>query len=333
MNRNTRILLFIFAALLICTAAWYFLRDETPMSTLASSETDFAVEQAADVHAIFLSHRDGRNIYLQRKNNSWVVNKTHQARTDMIKNILRVITKIDVRHPVSKSNKARIMGDLASNAIKVIVYGKNDKTPLRVYYIGDSDPEGQGTYTLMEGSKQPYVTHLQTWEGVLRASLVLDELAWRDRSLYRQAQGSIQKLSIEYPRQRNQSFVIEQKSNGEYTVAPLHPTTTPKAQAPDQSIIKQYLSNYTSLQGEVYRNNIPQRDSIIQAIPFATISLTSDGVTNTTDYFNIDESSGLSTAKGRYYTWPNRGKDLLVAQHFVIGKIFIAYNGFFPEQD
>ncbi len=331
MNRSTRILLLVFLALLVCTAAWYFLRGDSSMNTLASSDTDFAVEQASEIKAVFLSHRDGRNIYLQRNDKSWTVNRKHTARIDMVQNVLRVATKIDVRHPVAKSNIDRVMSDLATNAIKVMVYGDDDKTPLRVYYIGDSDPEAQGTFTLMEGSKQPYVTHIQSWEGVLRPSLVLDAEAWRDRTLYAYPEGSIQELSIEYPKYRSQSFKVKQTSKGEYSVEPLHPTTTPKAQVPNQSIIKEYLSNYTKLSGEVFRNDIPQRDSLVQTIPFATITVTSDGITNTTDYFSMDESSGLSRTKGRYYTWPNRGSDLLVAQHFVIGKIFIAYNGFFPD--
>jgi hypothetical protein len=102
-----------------------------------------------------------------------------------------------------------------------------------------------------------------------------------------------------------------------------------------------YLSSFTFLNVEMYDNDNPKRDSITASTPFASVTVTAkNGETKpmTVYYMPLNRRSKaqfdaqgnyLPHDQDKYYAVINGGKDFVVIQHFVFGKLFRSYHEFF----
>ena len=79
---------------------------------------------------------------------------------------------------------ADVVKDMATEGIKVEIYAKNGKA-LRTFYVGGSTSDDRGTFMMMENSNEPYVMHIQGFQGMLRPRFHTDEQDWRDRFVFK----------------------------------------------------------------------------------------------------------------------------------------------------
>ena len=136
--------------------------------------------------------------------------------------------------------------DLAAHGIKVELYDRNNEK-LKAYYVGGMTSNERGTYMIMEEAEQPYVMHIPSWEGGLRVRYWLSDMDWEDRTIFGYKPEEINSVSVEYPRQKNKSFKLEQKG-GEYLVEPYYEITPRINQSPVKGVAEAYLIGFKSQQ-------------------------------------------------------------------------------------
>ncbi|MEM8909456.1 MAG: DUF4340 domain-containing protein, partial [Bacteroidota bacterium] len=231
---------------------------------------------------------------------------------------------------------------IATVGIKVEIYGKEEEK-LKSFYVGGVTSNGTGTYMIMEDSEEPIVMHIPFWEGSLRGRYWELPDAWKDRSIFRHPLEEIQSVSVEYPRQKNRSFVIEKEAE-DYTVRPFYDVTPRQTGRILPGSPERYLSGFKSLIAEGFKNESPRRDSVSQLIPFSIVTLTdTNGEVTSARFFPQNVIEMENTPKSstpvpleamnrgvieRYFADCSSGNFMLVQQR-VFGKIFWEYSAFF----
>lgn len=318
--------------------AWYLSDSGNKSSTYDISDRQFAVE-AEDVHRIFLADRRGETVILERDGeDQWIYNKEYRARPDAMRNLLDAIERIELKYIPSQAAAENAVSAFVSHGIKVELYNKQ-KEKLKVYYVGGMTNDELGTYMMMEGSDNPYVMHIPTWQGGLRAKYFMYGDDWRDKTIFANEVEEIQTVSVEYPNKKNKSFKIERAGN-DFEVSPIFANTTKKSNEVIQGKVEAYLINYKSVIAEAYQNRHPDRDSISSLIPFCKINLKTNKGKETNVVFHpiftldgdgqpfADSEVVTGTPVERYHTIVN-DQDFMLVQQRVFGELFWAYDSFF----
>ena len=321
--------------LLIAGITYWYTTQNSGKTTVNKTDRNFAVADIASIHKIFIADRNGQTATLERKENHWQYNEQWKANPNAISNLLHTIQKVQLKYIPAHAAVGPIVKDLATNSIKVELYDQSDKN-LKTYYVGGVTNDELGTYMIMEGSNNPYVTYLPGFEGSLRIRYLLKEWEWRDKTIFEEPLEAIQSVAIEYPKQKNNSFQLVKQEKG-FELTPLFGTTTNQGQ-PTKGKVEQFLRGFDKLIAEAFENGHTKRDSITRQLPFCILTLQrTDGQQKEVRFHPIlkrDNLGGLMQRKDgrllidRYYAnWNNR--DLMLIQELVFGKVLWGYESFF----
>jgi hypothetical protein len=297
------------------------------------AERDFRVAQPESIGKVFLVHRDGEQVLLERKGKQWTYNGEWTARPDAIQNLLDALSRLQVLYKPAAAAVPNMVRSLATEGIKVEIYDRRGKL-LKAYYVGGGTVDERGVFVIREGFEQPYVAHLDAWEGNPRFRYNLKGEDWRDRSIFKMDADRIMEVGIEYPAQRNQSFRLS-KTQGGFEIRPFFPVT-PRIQAPVRpGAVEQFLAGFESIVAEDFRNTFPARDSILQTLPFAVITVKIDKEKEESArlYPIFQEPTSPGGQDGpveRYFVSTSSG-DFMLAQHRVLKKILWGYPFFFND--
>ena len=115
------------------------------------------------------------------------------------------------------------------------------------------------------------------------------------------------------------------------------------ANQPKQSYIQQYLSFYTSISIEAFKNDDKAKDTVLNQKPYAIVRLkTTDGksqeaevyyapITDATRVLFDEYSRPMIYDVEYYYIQYNNRKDFAIVQYYVWGKILKGYQDFFSK--
>jgi hypothetical protein len=125
MNRT---LILLIALVVLGAGAYYLLSEEQqgPVSSMVGADREFSVPRE-EVYKIFLADRNGNRTTLTRGSSGWIFNEKYPVRPDAIENLLTAVDKIRMRFKPTEAAVTNMVEDLASNGIKVEVYGKENQ--------------------------------------------------------------------------------------------------------------------------------------------------------------------------------------------------------------
>jgi len=315
---------------------WYLNSGKTEKSTVLGWDRQFKVEDASQIHKIFIAKRTGETTTLERRGDGWVYDGKYPVRPDAIENLLEAITTVRIKYLPPKAAYEHIISDLATRGIKVEIYDRNGRN-LKTYYVGGTTPDERGTYMIMEGAEQPYVVELPLLEGQFRVRYELTGDAWRDRTIFAEKPEAIAEVAIEYPKQRNKSFRLRRNGKN-FEVEPFYPST-PRLELPYQpGSGEAFLRGFRQIIGEGYENDYAKQDSVLQTVPFANIYLkTIDGHEKQVSVYPFPSLDAWGNLKSnvieRMYADVRRDtlRDFMLVQYRVFEKIFWGYDHFFKK--
>lgn len=335
MNK-TLIYLIVFLVLGGATVWMVMESKEDEKTSLLGEDRKFAVKDAETIHKIFIADRFENNTTLERKGDHWIYNGKYKARPNAIENLLDAITRVQIKYQPPSQAVKHMISSLATEGIKVEIFGENDKL-LKTYYVGGSTSDERGTFMMMENADQPYVANIPNWSGNIRFRYNLTGDDWRDNVVFEAKPEEIASLSIEYPKQRNKSFKVEQ-ANGAFEVTPYYDITPKSTTEVLPGKIDQFLMNFDKVASRGFDNRNPEKDALSGTIPFCTIALKkTDGSSNVLDLFPIlpdqqfDEKSGEPLPLGdveNYYGFLNED-DFVVVSNKIIKEVLWAYEYFY----
>ena len=338
---RTVVLLLLFL-LLGGGAFWYLSQGEEEKTSLVGADREFSVD-IEQVHKIFIADRAGEKTTLERKDDYWLYNGKYEARPSVMRPLLEAIEKVRVKYKPPTAAVKHMVNTLATQGIKVELYDARGEL-MKAYYIGGSTADERGTFMILEGAEQPYVVEIPAWEGNLSVRFKRKGDEWRKKLLFEEKVENIRSVAIEYPKQRNNSFVFEQTEDGVYDVRPFY-DVTPKIPNPMKAGIGEaYLVNFEKVSAEAFRNNLPEKDSVRQLVPFSIITLaTVDGDTSIVKLYPIvpetvvtqDLKSGdyiINSGDIERYFVDFNGEDFMMAQNRVLKEILWGYRSFFEDR-
>jgi hypothetical protein len=330
--KKNYLLLVIFLVLGAGTA-WYLLGKKKGEASTLGWDRKFKVENAADIHKIFIAQRTGETTTLERQGDHWVYNGKWKARPGAMESLLQAITQVQLKFVPAQAAIDGMVRELGARGIKVEIFDKKGEK-IKAYYVGGVLGDARGTVMIMEGSEQPYVVELPLMEGQIRTRYDMTGDDWRDRALFSYKPEEITTVSIEYPMQRSKSFRLE-RDGKDFKVEPFYPATPRIARPVDKSAVEAFLVGFESLIAENYDNQYGKKDSIRQFVPFSIVTVKDarDSVKSAVFYQLIKHDAygqKLTDIVERYFTEVNNG-DWMITQHRVFSKIFWAYEGFFKS--
>ena len=332
-KKNNSTLLLVLAFILIGTSAWYFTKaDKTKTKTELIKEGMAFSTKTSEIHKIFIAPRDGETTTFVRNEDHWIVNDNGKANPNIMKNLLSTLGRTQVKFIPTQASVKQAVKEMASIGIKVELYDEQG-SKIKAFYVGGSTNDELGTYMIMEGSNQPYVTYIPDMQGSLRWRFTPTGDVWRDKTIFQESPEQISAISIEYPSQKSQSFKLERKENG-FSVEPFYENQLKKGDELNSTTVNSFLTGYRRILAEGFENTNSKRDSILHTEPFSIINLkTTAGVEKTVKFYPKDVDAkdnitGQPLLVHRYYVDVDN-KDFLLAQQRVIGKLFWGYNQFF----
>jgi hypothetical protein len=339
MNR-TLLLLLVFV--LLSGVAYLIFRTGTegPAKGGDAWERQFAVEEVDRIHKIFLADRRGNKTLLERQSDHWTVNGDHKARPAAVEGLLDAVRRIELKFIPPQAAIQNMIESLAADGIKVELYDRQDEL-IKSYYVGGATADERGTYMIMEDSDNPYVVHIPSWEGNVRFRYNLVGDDWRDRTIFGEDPRQIASVSVEYPKQRGESFRL-QRTGGGFSVEPFYELTPAIERAMRPGAAEGYLVGYERVIATDFRNALEQKDSIYRQVPFSIIRLEKqDGSRKEVrvwpiynEYYAQDPKTGKRSFRRemeRYFVDLN-GEDLFLIQKHLIDQLFWSYSSFFQPQ-
>jgi hypothetical protein len=336
-NRTAAIIVIILGSF----SFWFIVNNHK--GTIKETLRDFAVADTASVNKIFLADKEGKSVTLERKPSGvWFVNGQYPARTDAIQSLLYTIKKIDIKEPVGKASQDNVIKRLAAKAVRCEIY-QNDKLT-KAYYVGTETQDQTGTYMIlmdpetMQPSAKAFITYIPGFEGYLTTRYFTEEMGWRDRTVYQYNPNDIKSVRVEVPANPEFGYELLIKGNNDYQVTML--SNKQHVGNLDSMAVKQYLSYFQQLNFESFEVEINQKqiDSVLKSQPVNILTVTDvTGKTNKLTFFaRKPKKEGKVDEKGNVIIYDlermdalmNNGKDFVMVQYYVFGKVMPPANYF-----
>lgn len=303
------------------------------------SNLDFAVDQIEEVSKIFITDRSGKEpILLERTSGTtWLLNGAYTPRRSAVDLVLDMVANLQVRNRPTQEAMPTIIESLAADGITVEVYGEKDRL-LRKYVIGGVTKDNDANFVIMEGSNEPFVCNIRHFVGNIRGRLEkpgFDD--WRDLAIFDLEPDRISSVSVEYPKQRDKSFIIRRESRSSFSVAPYYDLTfKPEVSATNQSVAEAWLEYFDRIPGEAFLNDFQYKDRIQKMIPFAVVTVTTDSgkmrearFFPVMEYDPIDDEFYLIENEAFYRYWVSFDNgDFMLVQMPQVKEIFRSYSTF-----
>lgn len=329
MKRNGIILI----AVLILTAVTVYLVMNSGKGSVDRELRDFAFADTASVDKIFLADKTGKQVTLVRnENNTWTLNDEYVARPDAVNNLLRVVNRVSVREPVGQKARESVIKNLITGSVKCELYVDGEMK--RLFYVGSETSDMLGTYMLLadpetgENSSEPFIMEIKGQNGFLTPYFSPDYREWRDKSVFQYYVPDIRSVKVEHAGEPGNSFIATQSPNMQYGLQ----STTGQPLPFDTTQVRQYLSYFIRLGFLEFANDFAKKDSVLASNPAHIITVQdAAGKKNVMKFYHkagsgvLDQDS-LNPNAPRYdvdnmYASVNNGKDFVIVQYFVFGKL------------
>lgn len=264
MRRETIVLVAIF----LCLGIGFFLL-QFKNEPLVDPDRTFHIEDKQRVYEVFITHRDGEQVKLSKKNGFWLLNDAFKANPNIIENLLDAIARIQIKYVPPQAAVPAIINDLAKNGIRVEIFDRNHKK-IMAYYVGGSTVDERGTHIIRENSDLPFVGELAGWEGNLRFRFRMKGNEWRDKTIFQYKVRDLESVQLTYPKQQLASFYLSQR-NGSFQLKSA--SSLRKSMKISTSSGIAYLNGFEKLGAEAFETNNPYRDSIEKSLPFVTVNI------------------------------------------------------------
>ncbi|MBI3509143.1 MAG: DUF4340 domain-containing protein [Bacteroidetes bacterium] len=341
MKRNV----FALVVVIILGSFTFWMVMQRDRSSMKKELRDFSFEDTAHVTKIFLADKALNQVTLTKETMpggkiKWMVDGKYVARPDAITQLLRTIHNLSVKEPVGLKARENIIKQLATGATKCAIYVGDDL--VKQYYIGGATPDETGTYMLncdvsdpddILNSTEPFVIEVKGWEGYLSPYYFTKEAEWRDRTIFQYYAPDIRSIKVEHAGHPETSFIVSQGADGKsYNVTSLDG----KKIYFDTIPVRQYISYFGKINFENFETTLkPEHKDSIMHSPWAQRITVTDasGKPNEVlmfmkknDGFMPDDTTAAAPPPfdpDHMYGIVNNGKDFVILNYFVFGKLLI----------
>ena len=336
MNRKT--LLTIIISISIVIFAVYSLMNKKS----GTISNDFLLYDTSQVVEIFMVDKQNNSIKLSKKNNIWLLNDNEPAIGPNVDILLRTLTLIEIKAPVSKSARNSYISSMATNSTKVEIYENaplftifgaelfNKKRKTKVFYVGRPTPNYKGTVMKMADSDDLYITYIPGFNGYLTERFSANYADWINHNVFKLPIKSINTVKVEFGQEPSQSYVIKSIGNRSFNLISLY--NNQKVPSYDTTRVLELLASFRNVNFETLLDDMKKTtiDSLNSLTPYITLSVTNIAQqTITTKLYRRNNFSNKPDFKGtiyeydvdRMYAFIDGFKHPVTVQYFVFDNI------------
>lgn len=318
----------------------YFVIFKNPNSTFGVNDNEFAYEDTAAIHKIFISDVNGTHLTYIRNASNWTMQENGlPVRRDVIDIMLRTIKNFSVRYPVAQSALESSIKDIASNNKKVELYNEAGKK-VRSFFIGPPSPDGKGNYMLVEKAQKPYVVWNTGFVGSLETRFSADINEVRSRLMLAIPFPSLAEIRVQYSDPTAASFSINVQKPDSFLITNLNTHQTLPVRLINKEKVFEYIDFLKAVYCEAIISNEDEKLKAVSTTPFCVISirLRNGGEQQMKCYFKeiTKRSKSQSDAHGtprpydldRFYGTLNGSNEVYLLQDYHFGKLLQTFDYF-----
>ena len=317
--RNISLTVLLAAVLIIVI----LLRTRTPFGR---ENTAFASIPQNEITRIEFS-QTGEKLLLEKKGNTWMVNRKNEARRSGIAFMERILTEIKIKSPVSADLFENEIVKKNVNPLKVRVF-ENNKL-LSSFLVFKTGSNLYGNIMKISEKSKPFIVHVPGFEGDIGSGFTINELFWLPYTIFNLLPSEISSVTYDDLSDPASSFVITGRNN----VFSLSEATA-NLTGWDSSRLKRYVSYFAFIPFESWALDLPEEKSekIRSGSPVCRISVVkSDGSEIVlTLWEKMNEETG---EKDSDRLWGKTGEreELFIVRYFDIDPLLKKRSYFFTE--
>jgi len=316
--------------LLICLGGFYFYTKNKPSddTSIRIEDREFVVSDRKLIDIVTIKRPGYPQIHLSKSKDGWMLNERRKASSHVMKNILSVLTQLEIDYIPPRATLPSIMDGINKLGIEVTSYDKQGNV-LSEFILGKNNNVESGTYILKKGAKQPYVVVVPAVSGGIRNYFTLTDMDLRDKRIMEINTDDIEKVTLDYKKDRINSFMIE-KDGSDYKLSPLKGLAGREIKQ-NKNIIESYILSLKNFDAEGIMTGNPSMDSLSNHIPFAELAIDMKGgeelgytfytIVNSLDPDAVRRGAGDLATIERYYVFTSDG-EVYTMQHRLIKDIF-----------
>ena len=336
--------LYLLVAFVLLFVLGYIAFKSSGDATLSNEPlANFSIEDTSSVSKIFITDVQGKSINLQRVPGQrlWKLNETLLAKESGVDLLLKTFKRMKVRSSVPYKAKETVLKMIASAGRKVEVYTTGEK-PEKIYYIGTSTPNHNGTYMVLEipgvgRSEEPYIVYMEGFTGFLTTRFHTDEEDWRYTGIFEYRDLGIRKVDVKFNEDPSLSFSIAYNGGNDLK---LFDGAGNSIRHFDTSAVKSYLLLYKKVHFDTYNShlNALQEDSLRRTSPSFTLVVTdTKDVQTKVDLYWKKASKEVPDENGNPYPFDLEylygvleNNDVVLCQHYVFDPLLVPLDEMLP---
>jgi hypothetical protein len=257
------------------SAAWYILaftagvilifflvRNRNPFG---KNNTSFAVEPGREITRIELVNRESK-VVLEKRGEKWSVNRDNEARKSAIVFILKTITEIKIKSPVSADIFKSEVIDKQLDPVRVSVYAK--RKLIKSFYVYKTPSNVYGNIMKLRVSSKPFIVYMPGYEDNIGSHFVVNDLFWRPFTVFKLLPSEIGSVELRNFADSSSSFKIE-NNKGVFILKGDGNTSQ------DSARIKRYISYFVNIPFESWAFDLSadEKSKIEASPPLYTITI------------------------------------------------------------
>lgn len=203
MNKILRLIAIIIPIIVL---AVYLLTERFPFGVKNAS---FAVDPEKELTSIEFS--DGsKKLLLEKRGEEWIVNKKYEARKSSILFILKILTEMEIKSPVTPElfDKEITGKGIAPVRVKVSAKGRTNRS----FLVYKTASNSYGNIMKLGERSKPFIVYVPGNEVEIGSAFTLNELFWQPYTVYNLLPSDIFSVSLENLSDTGSSFRIKNEN-------------------------------------------------------------------------------------------------------------------------
>lgn len=300
-------------------------RNRLPFGKANSS---FATDSGQEITKIEFSEK-GKELSLQKKGETWVINETSEARKNGMLFILRILREIKIKSPVSGDLFKSEITDKWITPVKIKVY--EGRKLIKSFLVYKTSSNRYGNIMKIQERSKPFIVYLPGYDGDIGSAFTLSELFWKPYTVFNLLPSEIESVKLENITDTSASFLITH-ANHRLSLSDLKTELT----GFDSTLVRRYLSYFAWIPFEKWAFEMGEESKkmIENQRPFIRITV------NTTDRKKTiltlwekmaDGQDEKTKDSDRLLGRTQADEDFFIMRYFDIDPLLKKRSYFFPE--